>query len=53
MNPAGKGLYPTIDDVQLRDTQVGQCLKTAVTRMHFSAFEGSPARVRVPLVLGK
>jgi hypothetical protein len=51
VKPTGQAVYPTIGDVQLRDTRLGQCLKNTASRMSFPAFEGAQARVRVSLVL--
>jgi hypothetical protein len=51
VKPNGQAVYPTLGDVQLRDTRLGQCLKNAGTRMSFAPFQGPPARVRISLVL--
>jgi hypothetical protein len=53
VKPTGEPVYPTIGDAQLRDTRLGQCLKSAGTRMRFQPFDGPPARVRLSLVLGR
>jgi hypothetical protein len=53
VQPSGRAMYPTLDDVELRDTELGTCLKRAGAQLEFPASAGPPARVRVPLVLGK
>jgi hypothetical protein len=51
VNPAGRVLYPTLDDVALSGTSLGACLKKEAGRMRFPEFQGDPVRLRVPLVL--
>jgi hypothetical protein len=51
VNPNGKALYPTLDDVALNSTELGKCLKKESGRIEFPAFGGDPIRVRKPIVL--
>ncbi len=51
VNPNGKVLYPTLDDVELNGTDLGKCLKKESGRIQFPAFGGEPIRVRKPIVL--
>jgi hypothetical protein len=51
VNPSGRALYPTLDDVQLGETRLGHCLKEAGKKMQFPPFDGSSERVHVPLTL--
>jgi hypothetical protein len=51
VSPSGGALYPTLDDVQLGETQLGRCLKDAGRKMQFPPFDGPSERVHVPLTL--
>jgi len=51
VNPNGRALYPTLDDVELGATDLGRCLKRESAKMVFPAFSGEPIRARVPLTL--
>ncbi len=53
VNPAGQVADPTLDDVELDQTDLGACLKSAGRLMIFPAFEGGPMTVEVPLTLGR
>jgi len=47
----GAVTYPTLDDVTLNSTEMGQCLKSAARLMIFPKFKGDPYHVEVPLTL--
>ncbi len=47
----GAVTYPTLDDVTLNGTELGQCLKNAARLMVFPKFNGDTMHVEVPLVL--
>jgi TolA protein len=47
----GAVTYPTLDDVTLNGTELGQCLKNAARLMVFPKFKGDTMHVEVPLVL--
>ncbi len=47
----GAVTYPTLDDVTLNSTELGQCLKNAARLMVFPKFKGDTMHVEVPLVL--
>ena len=51
VNPNGKALYPTLDDVALNGTELGKCLKRESGKIQFPPFGGDPIRVRKPIVL--
>ncbi len=51
--PSGSVNYPTLDDVELSKTDLGDCLKKAARLMVFPKFDGDPMKVEVPLTLGK
>ena len=51
VNPNGKALYPTLDDVELNGTELGNCLKRETGKILFPAFGGDAIRVRKPIVL--
>jgi hypothetical protein len=51
VNPNGKAAYPTLDDVELNGTELGNCLKRESGKMQFPAFGGDPIRVSKPIVL--
>jgi len=51
VNPAGRALYPTIDDAEVGAAAVGACLKREAGKMSFPEFAGDAVRVRVPVVL--
>ncbi len=51
VNPNGKALYPTLDDVELNGTELGNCLKRESGKIQFPAFGGDAIRVRKPIVL--
>jgi hypothetical protein len=51
VNPNGKVLYPTLDDVELNTTDLGKCIKKESGKIQFPAFGGEPIRVRKPIVL--
>lgn len=51
VNPNGRALYPTLDDVQLGETRLGRCLKDAGKKLQFPPFDGPSERVHVPLTL--
>ena len=51
VNPNGKALYPTLDDVELNGTELGNCLKRETGKIQFPAFGGDAIRVRKPIVL--
>ena len=51
VNANGAVTYPTIDDVTLNPTEMGQCLKSAARLMIFPKFKGDPFHVEVPLTL--
>ncbi|MFL5263013.1 MAG: hypothetical protein ACJ79L_11500, partial [Anaeromyxobacteraceae bacterium] len=51
VNPNGKALYPTLDDVELSGSEFGKCVKRESVRMTFPEFGGEPIRARVPLTL--
>jgi len=45
VEPEGSVTYPTIDDVAVSSTPVGQCLKAAAKALSFPAFRGDPVSV--------
>lgn len=47
----GAVTYPTLDDVTLNSTDLGQCLKNAARLMVFPKFKGDTMHVEVPLVM--
>jgi predicted Zn finger-like uncharacterized protein len=49
--PAGTVTYPTLDDVTLNSTEMGQCLKNSARLMIFPKFKGDPIHLEVPLQL--
>jgi hypothetical protein len=51
VNSNGAVTYPTLDDVTLNSTEMGQCLKSAARLMIFPKFRGDPFHVEVPLTL--
>ncbi len=51
VNANGAVTYPTLDDVTLNPTEMGQCLKSAARLMIFPKFKGDPFHVEVPLTL--
>jgi DNA-directed RNA polymerase subunit RPC12/RpoP len=51
VNANGAVTYPTLDDVTLNPTEMGQCLKSAARLMIFPKFRGDPFHVEVPLTL--
>lgn len=51
VNPNGFVTYPTLDDVTLNRTDLGECLKAAARLMVFPKFQGDPFHVEVPLTL--
>jgi len=51
VNSNGAVTYPTLDDVTLNPTEMGQCLKSAARLMIFPKFKGDPFHVEVPLTL--
>jgi hypothetical protein len=51
VTPAGKVLYPTLDDQELSNSGLGACLKREAAKMAFPEFGGEPVRVRMPLVV--
>jgi FlaG/FlaF family flagellin (archaellin) len=51
VNANGAVTYPTLDDVTLNPTEMGQCLKSAARLMIFPKFKGDPVHVEVPLTL--
>lgn len=51
VNPNGSALYPTLDDVELNGTNLGDCLKRESGKIRFPAFGGDSIRVRKPIVL--
>ena len=51
VNPNGKALYPTLDDVELNGTELGNCLKRESGKIQFPAFGGDAIRVTKPIVL--
>ncbi|HEX7489202.1 MAG TPA: hypothetical protein VF341_09875, partial [Anaeromyxobacteraceae bacterium] len=51
VNPNGKGLYPTLDDVELNGSELGNCLKREAGKIQFPAFGGDAIRVTKPIVL--
>jgi hypothetical protein len=51
VNSSGAVAYPTLDDVTLNPTEMGQCLKSAARLMIFPRFRGDPFHVEVPLTL--
>ncbi|HET9551359.1 MAG TPA: AgmX/PglI C-terminal domain-containing protein [Anaeromyxobacteraceae bacterium] len=53
VNPNGAVTYPTLDDVTLNSTEMGQCLKSAARLMIFPKFKGDPFHVEVPLTLSE
>jgi hypothetical protein len=48
---SGAVTYPTLDDVTLNGTELGQCLKGAARVMQFPKFKGDTMHIEVPLVL--
>lgn len=53
VNPSGEVAYPIIDDVELNETDLGSCIKSAARIMMFPSFEGESMKVEVPLSLGR
>jgi outer membrane biosynthesis protein TonB len=51
VNPNGFVTYPTLDDVTLNRTELGECLKAAARLMVFPKFQGDVFHVEVPLTL--
>jgi DNA-directed RNA polymerase subunit RPC12/RpoP len=51
VNPNGFVTYPTLDDVTLNRTDLGECLKSAARLMVFPKFQGDVFHVEVPLTL--
>jgi DNA-directed RNA polymerase subunit RPC12/RpoP len=51
VNPNGFVTYPTLDDVTLNRTDLGECLKAAARLMVFPKFQGDVFHVEVPLTL--
>lgn len=51
VNPNGFVTYPTLDDVTLNRTDLGECLKAAARLMVFPKFQGDVFHVEVPLML--
>jgi hypothetical protein len=51
VNPAGKIVYPTLDDAPLNVSDLGACIKGVVSRTPVQKFEGDVVRVRVPVQL--
>jgi hypothetical protein len=51
VNPNGSALYPTLDDVELNGTELGDCLKRESGKIRFPAFGGDSIQVRKPIVL--
>jgi hypothetical protein len=51
VNPDGKAAYPTLDDVELNGTGLGECLKRESGKIRFPSFGGDSIRVTKPIVL--
>lgn len=51
VNPNGRAMYPTLDDVELGGTALGSCLKREISRMTFPEFAGEAVRARIPVPL--
>jgi hypothetical protein len=51
VNPNGFVTYPTLDDVTLNRTDLGECLKAAARLMVFPKFQGDVFHIEVPLTL--
>ena len=49
VEPSGEVTLPTLDDVQLARSPLGDCVKAAARRMTFAPFDGKPARIEASL----
>jgi hypothetical protein len=50
--PSGSVIYPTLDDVEFSQSELGACFKTAARKLSGPAFVGEPRHVELSLVIG-
>jgi hypothetical protein len=51
VSPSGKAQYPTLDDVELGNSELGRCIKRETGKIAFPAFSGNSIRAQVPITI--